>query len=142
MYRSFYIETTSDSSLEWKTMPPGTGNSSGIFSFIRNKGTQASKVVICILFILLGIAHILFLIVQRIKTTQYLCKNMFLCSFWKLWYKKLCYHDTKTINVYTNLLWFFFFYFFSGLIFNLILEYDSNLASDLASWILLFAQPE
>lgn len=107
-------------------MPPGTGKPSGIFSFICNKGTKVSIGVICILFILLGIAHILFLIVQ-----QYLCKNLFLCSFWKLWYKKLCYYYTKIINVYTNLLWcIFFFTFFSGLIFNLIREYDSNWASD------------
>lgn len=75
-----------------------------VSSFIRNKGTKASIVVICIPFILLGISHILFLIVQRIKTTQYLRKKPVLVFILKTLIQKLCYHDTKIINVYTNLL--------------------------------------
>lgn len=67
MYISCHIEITSEVSLEGKTMPLGTGNSSGIFPFIRNKEIKASIVVLCILFIWLGTAHFLLYIVQRIK---------------------------------------------------------------------------
>lgn len=67
IYLSFYIETTNEASLECKTMPVGTGISSGIFSFIRNREMKASIVALCILFILLVIAHIILYIVQRIN---------------------------------------------------------------------------
>lgn len=67
IYLSCYIETTSEASLECKTMPLGKGISSGIFSFIRNREMKASIVALCILFILLVIAHIILYIVQRIN---------------------------------------------------------------------------
>lgn len=70
MYLSCYTETTGEASLECKTMPFGPGKSSSIFSFIRNRGMKASIVVLCILFILLGIAHIFLFIVQRIRVNN------------------------------------------------------------------------